>query len=130
MITYTITVYNESNVAASNVQVTDYLPTGLAYKSGNKTWTAGTKVGDYTPYTLTYGSVNAYNGGNNLTEVSNTITCEVVEAPGANRKDLKNITEITNAEGGTDRDSQPKSLTPNDSYNPDTAEQGKGVQAG
>ena len=128
VITYTITVYNESNVAASNVQVTDYLPTGLAYKSGNKTWTAGTKVGDYTPYTLTYGSVNAYNGGNNLTEVSNTITCEVVEAPGANRKDLKNITEITNAEGGTDRDSQPKSLTPNDSYNPDTAEQGKGVQ--
>ena len=128
IVTYRITVYNEGNVAGTNVQVTDYLPNGLAYKSGSKTWNAGTKVGDYTPYTLNYGTVDAYDGGDNLTEVSNTITCEVVETAGKNRKDLKNITEITHAEGGTDRDSQPNNLTPNDTYNPDTAEQGKGVQ--
>ena len=43
-----------------------------------------------------------------LPSVSKTITCKVTATAGTNRIDLKNITEITNAEGGTDRDSQPK----------------------
>ena len=42
VVTYTITVYNEGEIAASNVVVTDYLPSGLQYVSGG--WTAGTEA--------------------------------------------------------------------------------------
>ena len=126
LVTYTITVYNEGELAASNVVVTDYLPNGLSYKSGG--WTAGTAANGYTPYTLSFGNVTAYDGGSTLPSVSKTITCEVTANAGDNRIDLKNITEITSSTGGNDRDSAPKNLTPSNDYNPSTAEQGMGVQ--
>ena len=126
IVTYTITVYNEGEVAASNVVVTDYLPTGLTYESGG--WAAGTAANGYTPYTLTFGNVAVYDGGSTLPSVSKTITCKVTSEAGDSRIDLKNIAEITNSSGGTDRDSTPKNLTPSDDYNPSTAPQGKGVQ--
>ncbi|WP_293682487.1 SdrD B-like domain-containing protein, partial [Spirosoma sp. 48-14] len=37
-VTFTVTVYNQGNVDATNVQVTDYIPTGLTLNDGN--WTA------------------------------------------------------------------------------------------
>ncbi|WP_211221721.1 SdrD B-like domain-containing protein, partial [Spirosoma panaciterrae] len=37
-VTFTITVYNQGNVDATNVQVTDYIPTGLTLNDGS--WTA------------------------------------------------------------------------------------------
>ena len=126
VVTYTITVYNEGEIAASNVVVTDYLPSGLQYVSGG--WTAGTAASGYTPYTLNFGNIGAYDEGNNLPSVSKTITCKVTATAGTNRIDLKNIAEITGAEGGNDRDSNPRNLTPSDTYNPSTAEQGMGEQ--
>ena len=125
-VTYTIIVYNEGTVAGSNITVTDYLPSGLQYVSGG--WTAGTAASGYTPYTLNYGTVAAYDGGNDLKSVSKTIVCKVTATAGNDRIDLKNITEITSATGGTDRDSAPGNLTPSNTYNPSTAEQGMGVQ--
>ena len=127
-VTYTITVYNEADVAGTNVTVTDYLPNGLQYVSGSKTWGQQEQQScDYTPYTLNYGTIDAASA-NSLKAVSNTITCKVTATEGSNRVDLKNITEITSATGGTDRDSNPGNLTPSDTYNPSTAEQGMGEQ--
>ena len=129
VITYKITVYNEGDINASNVVVTDYLPTGLTYQSsGSDGWTAGTASGGYTPYTLTFGNISKYDGGNNLSSTIKTMTCKVTQTAGDSRIDLKNIAEITSASGGTDRDSNPGNLTPSSSYAPSTAEQGMGEQ--
>ena len=133
-VTYEINVYNEGNIDGTGIEVTDYLPEGLEYKSGE--WTKGTTSNGYTAYTKTYGDLKAYDGGNSLPVLTNTITCRVTaNADATNRINLKNVTEITkatNANKVDDRDSTPNNLNTSISdyskYDAADATKGKGYQ--
>ena len=96
---FTISVINQGTVDASNVQVTDYIPTGLTLNDANWTAAAG-KATLVTPIaTLAAGA---------------TVTRDITFNIGATTGILNNVAEISAATGGTDIDSTPDSDLNND----------------
>ncbi len=105
---YTFTIYNQGNVGASNIEITDYLPSGLAFDdsyihptgstpSANADWTLDNTTG--------YISRTIMTDGNQLSpgeSISLTVYLEVVEADQI--EDWYNFSEISNA---TDSEGNP-----------------------
>ncbi|QDK82146.1 DUF11 domain-containing protein [Spirosoma sp. KCTC 42546] len=99
-VTFTITVYNQGNVDATNVQLSDYIPAGLTLNDANWTANAG-KASLNTPIaSLTAGASTTRN-------IVFTVGAGVTGV-------LTNTAEISSATGGTDKDSTPDSDPTND----------------
>ena len=136
VVTYTIRVYNEGSVDGYASKVTDYLPDGLALKSGSTInsqygWTAnGQEIS--TTY-LNNRKIDAFNG-TTLDYEDLEIECVVVAVNVGNRVlHLKNVAEITGARNDynlVDRDSTPNNLTAaqKSNYSVGTSRQGKGYE--
>ena len=115
IVTYTIKIYNEGNVAGRAKQVIDQLPTGLEYVESSVT-------GDYTAeydsatnkITFTKSSddnLDAYSGTGDPSSNTITIKCKVTATQQEQKQVLTNIAYISDdefAEDGTDIDSQPE----------------------
>jgi len=84
-ITYDITVYNQGDIIAQNIEVVDYLPTGMTLADTN--WTTGV---NNTATTLITGSL----APNASTTVSITVELSTTISAGS----LTNYAEISNAE--------------------------------
>lgn len=91
-VTFTITVYNQGNAAASSVIVTDYIPAGLTLNDPN--WTAA--ASGKTTRTISSLAVGA----------STTLDITFKVQTGA-ATTIINKAEISSASGGTDDDSTP-----------------------
>ena len=105
-VTFTLTITNEGTVAASNIEVTDYLPSCLVLNDGNWTMSGGFAVtnlaGPLAP------------GASTTVDITVTVTEACVGAP------LINVAEISSAEdpNGDNPDDNDSSLD-NDPNNPD-----------
>ncbi|GAB2558381.1 SdrD B-like domain-containing protein [Spirosoma areae] len=102
-VTFTITVFNQGNVTATNIQVSDYIPAGLTLNDAN--WTAS---GGIATLVAPIASLSA---GSSTTRdivftVSNAISVSTA---------IVNVAEISSATGGTDVDSSPDNNPGNDS---------------
>ena len=102
LVTYTITVFNQGSVAASGVQVVDYLPVGLTFPAGNATNTANgwSLVGGNPTTTIASLAPSGQPGDS----VSRQIVLEV--AASATAGNLDNYAEIA-SDDGDDVDSTP-----------------------
>ncbi|WP_460969788.1 Ig-like domain-containing protein, partial [Spirosoma migulaei] len=99
-VTFTVTVYNQGNVDATNVQLSDYIPAGLTLNDANWTANAG-KASLNTPIaTLAAGASTTRN-------IVFTVGSGVTGV-------LTNTAEISSATGGTDVDSTPDNDPTND----------------
>ncbi|WP_293682485.1 SdrD B-like domain-containing protein, partial [Spirosoma sp. 48-14] len=102
-VTFTVTVYNQGNVDATNVQVTDYIPTGLTLNDGN--WTAS-------------GSLATLNSVIASLPAGQSTTRNIVFTVGAGvTGSLTNTAEISsagNAQNLPDKDSDPDNNPNND----------------
>ena len=96
-VTFDITVFNQGAVDASNIEVTDYIPTGLTLN--DSAWTLSGNRATRTISSLTAGSD---------TTLSITFTIDA-DAP----RTIKNLAEISN-DDGNDCDSTPDSDPSND----------------
>ncbi|AXE18697.1 hypothetical protein DR864_13510 [Runella rosea] len=99
-VTFTITVFNQGNVDATNIQVTDYIPTGLTLNDANWTATAGVATLNTVIASLPAGQ-------------STTRDITFVVSTGFTGS-ISNLAEISSATGGTDVDSSPDSNPAND----------------
>ncbi|WP_293685011.1 SdrD B-like domain-containing protein, partial [Spirosoma sp. 48-14] len=103
-VTFTITVYNQGNVDATNVQVTDYIPTGLTLNDAS--WTASGSL-------ATLNSVIASLPAGQSTTRNITFTVSSNFAGGS----ITNVAEISsasNAQNLPDKDSDPDNNPTND----------------
>ena len=105
---YLITVKNEGNMPAYNVEVADFIPTGMSSPaSGNQGWTLTGDVASYTfPDPIQPGD-----------EASVEIVLVVLYAPSGDRKlNLAEVISVTDQNGrpGTDIDSEPNNGNPNE----------------
>ena len=138
VITYTIRIYNEGEIAGTATEVTDYLPEGLLFLGDNQTnqkygWTAEGQtikttylmdknivIPAYSPdgRDESTGEVHwqqSKNGSDGLYYVDLPIVCQISDTVEAGRS-LRNIAEITN-DDGDDRDSTPGNVD-RDNYTP------------
>ena len=99
-ITFEIEVFNQGNVAASNIQVTDYIPTGLTLNDAN--WTA---AGGKATLNTKIGSLAA--GASTKVEITFTVNSDFTGK-------AVNTAEISEADGGDDIDSTPDDNKDND----------------
>jgi uncharacterized repeat protein (TIGR01451 family) len=97
-VTFTITVYNQGNAAASSIVVTDYIPSGLTLNDANWTSPASGKT------TRTIASLAA--------GASATLDITFKVQTGVNGT-IINKSEISSASGGTDEDSTPDNIDGN-----------------
>ena len=113
IVTYSITIYNEGEMAGYAKTIVDKLPQGLALKgyTVNKTTTGTYKSGninysyvyDNTNNTITFTNVSkntlaAYAGQNNLASETIQIECEVIQEPSSSTNTyLTNIAYISGA---------------------------------
>jgi len=106
---YTITVYNQGNVDANNVEVTDYIPSGMSLSSNdNNGWSVSGSTATHTVSTIASGGTYIINI---LLTISDT------SSPG----DYVNYAEISD-DDGDDIDSTPDSDNGNDAGGvPDSA---------
>jgi len=98
-VTYTMEVFNQGTVDATNVIVTDMVPSGLTFNAADNTgWTGsnGATLPTYTISSLTAGT-------------STTVDIVLEVAVGASGS-IINAAEISGATGGTDIDSTPDQL--------------------
>ncbi|MBX2952434.1 MAG: DUF11 domain-containing protein [Leadbetterella sp.] len=99
-ITFEIEVFNQGNVTASNIQVTDYIPTGLTLNDAN--WTAaGSKA------TLNTLIASLAPGASVKREITFTVNADFTGK-------AVNTAEISKADGGDDIDSTPDDNKDND----------------
>lgn len=141
IITYTIRIYNEGDIAGTATKVTDYLPEGLVFLANNQTninygWTADgqkistTYLGDNNiiipeynpdegrpelPSNSIVGWQQSKTGTDGLYYVDLPIVCKIADTVTAGTS-LRNIAEIIN-DNGDDRDSTPDN-TNRDNYTP------------
>lgn len=112
-VTFTITVFNQGTLNATNIQVTDYVPSGLTLKDPN--WTlVGSQATLKTPIaTLAAGE-----------STTRTITFTINANASAS---ITNLAEISSASGGTDVDSNGDTNPSNDknTKNDEIGEDGK-----
>lgn len=100
-ITFEIEVFNQGNVTATNIQVTDYIPLGLTISDANWTEVGGAKA---TLKTLIASLAPGASVKREITfTVNNDFTGKAV-----------NAAEISSADGGTDIDSTPDDNPGND----------------
>ncbi len=104
LVTFTITVYNQGNVAAQNVQITDYIPSGLTLSDANWNGNGSTAT------TSLAGPIQP--GASATVDVSFTVNANISGT-------LTNFAEIsgaqdTNGNPGTDVDSTPDANNGND----------------
>lgn len=99
-VTFTISVINQGNVDAANVQITDYIPTGLTLNDPNWTLVSG-KATLNTP-------ISSLIAGQTTTrDITFTVGSAVTGT-------ITNTSEISAATGGTDYDSTPDAIINND----------------
>ncbi len=111
VLTYNITVYNQGNVNATNVVVTDYIPNGYTFATNNG-WT-----GVYPTITRTIASLAA--GASVVVPLQLTLITPASGTP----PNWVNRAEISAATGGTDADSTPDAIVGNDNLvNPGDAD--------
>ena len=146
LVTYTMRVYNEGNVAGCAKEITDYLPEGLEFyssvvngidykwkmldKNGNVT-TDVTKAVKITTDYLEDEVLDAFNKETLTLDYADVkVICKVVAATKTTDQSLRNIAAITastDSQGNdiTDRDSTPRDLTDDEinkyPYNPDNS---------
>jgi len=113
LVTYTITVFNQGNVTAQNVQVIDYLPAGLTLADAD--WTSSTN--NTALFTL---------AGPIAAGASVTVDITVMINPGQAAGDYTNFAEIVSAENTNgviqpDVDSTPDNIDDNDGSSVDNA---------
>ncbi|WP_461089712.1 DUF7507 domain-containing protein [Spirosoma gilvum] len=98
-VTFTITVFNQGNLAATNIQLTDYIPSGLTLNDAN--WTAS-------------GSTATLNSPIASLAAGASITRSIVFTVSSLSGTITNLAEISSASGGTDIDSNPDNNPSND----------------
>ncbi|MBL0051837.1 MAG: DUF11 domain-containing protein [Bacteroidetes bacterium] len=103
-VTFNITVYNQGNLDGTNIQVTDYIPTGMSLNDAN--WTA---VGS----TATLNTPIASLLSGDSTTVSITLQIDANFA-GTELVNYAEISAATNAMGVPDEDSSPDDNNTND----------------
>ncbi len=96
-ILYTITVYNQGSLDGTNIEVTDYIPTGMFLSNNDTNGWVGSSAG---PVTNTIASVPA-NGAPATVDILLTID------PGFMGQSITNWAEISNDNNGGDIDSTP-----------------------
>lgn len=84
LVTFTITVYNQGNVDSKNIDIVDYIPSGLILNEQNN-WTNGNGTASYT----IAGPINP--GGSATVDITFTVSAN---ASGS----IVNLTEISDAE--------------------------------
>ncbi len=105
-VTWTITVFNQGNVNATNINIIDYLPTGLTLN--DTTWTAGTNgtatiniAGPITPGTSTTVDITTtVIDGSDLTNLAEIESADPTDQTGA-------LIRLPNGDPLTDTDSTP-----------------------
>jgi uncharacterized repeat protein (TIGR01451 family) len=98
-VTFKVSIINQGSITATNVQVTDYIPTGLTLNDAN--WTAvGGKATLNTPIATLAGGA--------------TVTRDITFTVGTTLGAIRNFAEISAATGGTDVDSTPDADNTND----------------
>ena len=115
-VVYTIRVYNEGDIDGEATEITDYLPSGLKLKEDSTIntqygWTEGSN-GEITTNYLAGQTIKAFDGST-LDYKDVQIECEVIATATDSNIDLKNIAEITDAtndENKSDRDSTPDNV--------------------
>ncbi|RME95783.1 MAG: DUF11 domain-containing protein, partial [Bacteroidetes bacterium] len=101
-VNYEITVFNQGTTDATNVQVTDYLPSGLS-------------LGTTTEWTMSGGNVVLVNPITTISPGQAVIlNLPMVVDAGFRGTDITNVAEISSADGGTDIDSTPDDMPTND----------------
>lgn len=99
-VTFTINIINQGNVDASNIQITDYIPTGLTLNDPNWTSVSG-KATLNTP-------ISSLLAGQTTTrDITFTVGSAVTGT-------ITNTSEISATTGGTDYDSTPDAIINND----------------
>ncbi len=125
---YAITVFNQGNVAADNITVTDYVPAGMTFNPAlNPAWSLNGNGGPQTTITIPGGLQPGAS-----TTVNITLT---VNAPLSSGTMLVNVAEISNATDfqgfpQDDVDSTPDDVDNNDTYLNDNEVNGDGTNGG
>ncbi len=99
-VTFTITVFNQGNVDATNIQITDYIPTGLTLNDAN--WSSAAGIA-----TLNTVIASLPAGQSTTRDITFAVSSGVTGT-------ITNLAEISSATGGTDVDSNPDSNPAND----------------
>ncbi|MTB52277.1 DUF11 domain-containing protein [Lewinella sp. W8] len=102
-VSFTITVENQGMVTAANIEVTDYIPTGLSF-SANNDLSIWTDNGDGTATAVVPGTLAP--GG------STTLTILLTVDPGTDGEDLVNVAEISDATDSVDGEVEDIDSTP------------------
>ncbi|MEM6395961.1 MAG: SdrD B-like domain-containing protein [Bacteroidota bacterium] len=103
-VTFTIEVSNQGMVTATNIVVTDYVPTGLIFNTAdNPLWTGGTST---EPTTTIAGPL--------APGASTTVDIVLEVAPGTDGQDLVNVAEISEASDATGTPAVDIDSTPDD----------------
>ncbi|GAB4053606.1 SdrD B-like domain-containing protein, partial [Spirosoma litoris] len=103
-VTFTVTVYNQGNVDATNVQVTDYIPTGLTLNDAN--WAASNGLATLNT------AIASLSAGQSVTR---TITFTVSSSfAGGSLTNTAEISSASNAQNLPDKDSSPDNNPNND----------------
>jgi gliding motility-associated-like protein/uncharacterized repeat protein (TIGR01451 family) len=128
-VTFTITVVNQGMVNADNIELTDYIPTGLTLND-----TDWAQVGSNAVLTLTVGN-ELPGAGLAYTETVSVDITFTVNSPLAANLDIVNWAEISNATDnlGNDQDdvdSTPDDMVDNDTYLQDNDIDGNGLAGG
>ena len=110
-VTFTITVFNQGQVNATNILVSDYVPNGLTLNDGNWTLSGSTAIYN-TPIALVTGG-------------SQTISISFI-VDGTLTGSLTNRAEIS-TDDGTDIDSTPDETNGNDTFSGDNNTGGNGI---
>jgi len=109
-VTFTITVYNQGDVTAQNIEITDYIPTGLLLDDTNWTQSGATAV------TTIAGPLAA--GASTTVDITFTIDPSVMPGTYTNFAEIS-AAEDENGNPGMDIDSTPDNDPSNDNYTDD-----------
>ncbi len=116
-IVFTITVYNQGSIEASSIEITDYIPCGFAYNSGNDAngWS----------FDATTGNATVTIPGNLVPEASTTIdiVLTVQQCLDMDVSSFTNVTEISNSESN-DPDEPAEDIDSDEDTNPTDDEGG------
>mgnify|MGYP006269710195 CR=1 FL=1 len=115
-VTFSITVHNQGTLDATNIEVTDYIPTGLNFTSVNTTATWSGTLGTITDDGGGVYTISALEAGET---VAVEMTFEVTETfTGTSLINYAEITDATNALGQPDADSTPDDNMGDDESDP------------
>ncbi|MBK7523654.1 MAG: DUF11 domain-containing protein [Saprospiraceae bacterium] len=115
MVTYEIEVYNQGNVAASNIQIADYIPCGLQFNPAllnNGGWSLAA------PGRLSRNIPGVLNPGSSTTVLLDLVAVECYTNPATawtNYSEITLATDETTGNQGNDIDSDPDTNNGNDS---------------